>query len=58
MKIFIQKEYVKEAYNYAVKSKHHLSDRHSFHSGSLNDRQKKMFEGTISTINCKGLVFF
>ncbi len=45
--IQIKEEYIEEAYLYAVKSKHHLSDRHSFHSGSLNDRQQKMFEGKL-----------
>ena len=39
--------FIKEAYDYAVKAKNHLSDRHSFHGGSLSDKQKKMYEGKL-----------
>ena len=45
--IQIKKEFIEEAYSYAVKSKAHTSNRHDFHDGGLEDKQQKMFEGKL-----------
>ena len=37
----------KEALAYASISRAHTSDRHDFHAGGLDNKQKKMFEGKL-----------
>ena len=43
----ITSELIEEAYNYAVLSRSYTSNRHDFHPGGLNNKQKKMFEGKL-----------
>lgn len=38
---------IEEAYNYAVLSRSYTSNRHDFHAGGLNNKQRKMFEGKL-----------
>lgn len=38
---------IQEAYNYALLSRKYTSNRHDFHSGGLNNKQQKMFEGKL-----------
>ena len=45
--IKIAQSLIKEAYDYAVKSKAYTSNRHDFHGGGLDNKQKKMFEGKL-----------
>lgn len=40
-------EYIQEAYEYATKSKAYTSNRHDFHGGGLEAKQRKMFEGKL-----------
>lgn len=40
-------EYIREAYEYATKSKAYTSNRHDFHEGGLEAKQRKMFEGKL-----------
>jgi len=39
--------FIKEALEYAVKSRGYTSNRHDFHEGGLNAKQQKMFEGKL-----------
>ncbi len=43
----IDKEFVKEAIDYAEKSKSFTSNRHDFHEGGLENKKRKMFEGKL-----------
>jgi len=45
--IKIPAEYVQEALDYAMKSKAYTSNRHDFHEGGLEAKQRKMFEGKL-----------
>ena len=45
--IKIAQSLIKEAYDYAVKSKAYTSNRHDFHGGGLDNKQQKMFEGKL-----------
>jgi hypothetical protein len=47
MKITIIYEFEKEAKDYATISKSFTSNRHDFHEGGLNAKQRKMFEGKL-----------
>ncbi|MCL2760286.1 MAG: hypothetical protein FWD70_01395 [Desulfuromonadales bacterium] len=47
MKIIINEILEKEALDYAVMSKSFTSNRHDFHEGGLNAKQRKMFEGKL-----------
>jgi len=47
MKIIISEKFEKEAKDYAVLSKSFTSNRHDFHEGGLDAKQKKMFEGKL-----------
>lgn len=47
LNIVIPQNYVMEAMDYANKSKSFTSDRHDFHDGGINNKQKKMFEGKL-----------
>jgi len=40
-------EYIQEAYEYATKSRAYTSNRHDFHEGGLEAKQRKMFEGKL-----------
>lgn len=43
----IEGKYYDEAYEYALKSKSYTSNRHDFHEGGLDAKQRKMFEGKL-----------
>ena len=43
----IEGEFYQEAYEYALASRAFTSNRHDFHAGGLNNKQKKMFEGKL-----------
>ena len=45
--IRIKKQFIEEAYNYAFKSREYTSNRHDFHEGGLNAKQRKMYEGKL-----------
>ena len=45
--IKIKDELIEEALYYARLSKNHLSNQHSFHKGSLDDKEYKMFQGKL-----------
>ncbi len=45
--IKITQELIDEALNYASKSKSYTSNRHDFHEGGLDAKQRKMFEGKL-----------
>lgn len=45
--IKISEEFIKEAHDYAIKSRGYTSNRHDFHEGGLNNKQKKMFQGKL-----------
>ncbi len=45
--IKISPELIKEAYNYAFKSRKYTSNRHDFHEGWFDAKQRKMFEGKL-----------
>ena len=45
--IKIKDEFIEEALSYARLSKNHLSNQHSFHNGSLDDKEFKMFQGKL-----------
>ena len=47
MRIIISEAFEKEARDYAVLSKSFTSNRHDFHEGGLNAKQRKMFEGKL-----------
>lgn len=47
MKIIISNIFQKEAKDYATISKSFTSNRHDFHEGGLNAKQRKMFEGKL-----------
>jgi len=47
MKITIKDIFEKEAFDYATISKSYTSNRHDFHEGGLDAKQRKMFEGKI-----------
>lgn len=47
MKITISDSFEEEAKKYAIISKSFTSDRHDFHEGGLNAKQRKMFEGKL-----------
>lgn len=47
MKIIIQKKFVDEAEEYALISRKFTSNRHDFHEGGLDAKQRKMFEGKL-----------
>ena len=47
MKIIITDAFEKEAKDYATISKSFTSNRHDFHEGGLNAKQRKMFEGKL-----------
>ncbi|QQS28741.1 MAG: hypothetical protein IPM47_18145 [Sphingobacteriales bacterium] len=47
MKIIINEILEKEAMDYAVLSKSFTSNRHDFHEGGLDAKQRKMFEGKL-----------
>lgn len=47
MKITIPDNLVNEALEYARLSRKFTSNRHDFHSGGLDNKQKKMFEGKL-----------
>ena len=47
MRIIINETLEKEAQDYAILSKSFTSDRHDFHEGGLNAKQRKMFEGKL-----------
>ncbi len=38
---------IQEAYDYVTKSKRYTSNRHDFHEGGLDAKQRKMFEGKL-----------
>ena len=43
----ITEDLISEAYEYAVLSRKYTSNRHDFHAGGLDNKQKKMFEGKL-----------
>ena len=43
----IHPEFYQEALRYARSSRAYTSNRHDFHAGGLNNKQKKMFEGKL-----------
>lgn len=43
----IENDLYNEALEYAENSKKYTSNRHDFHSGGLNNKKKKMFEGKL-----------
>jgi hypothetical protein len=45
--ILIPENLVVEALEYAIKSKKFTSNRHDFHEGGLDAKQRKMFEGKL-----------
>ena len=45
--ITIKKQFIEEAYKYAFKSREFTSNRHDFHEGGLNAKQRKMYEGKL-----------
>ena len=45
--IKIEDKLFKEAQEYSKQSREYLSNRHSFHSGSLKEKEKKMYEGKL-----------
>ena len=45
--ISIKKQFIEEAYLYAFKSREFTSNRHDFHEGGLNAKQRKMYEGKL-----------
>lgn len=47
MKITVPEILVNEALEYARLSRKFTSNRHDFHSGGLDDKQEKMFEGKL-----------
>jgi hypothetical protein len=47
MKLTITDAFVREAEEYATISKSFTSNRHDFHEGGLNAKQRKMFEGKL-----------
>jgi hypothetical protein len=47
MRIIINETLTKEAEDYAVISKSYTSNRHDFHEGGLNAKQRKMLEGKL-----------
>lgn len=51
----IPEDLVQEALNYAVLSRQYTSNRHDFHPGGLDNKQKKMFEGKLGE---KGVKMF
>jgi hypothetical protein len=46
-KIILSEKSVEEAKDYAKLSRSFTSNRHDFHSGGLNQKEKKMFEGKL-----------
>ena len=51
----ITQELIDEAYKYAVLSRSYTSNRHDFHPGGLDNKQKKMYEGKLGE---KGVKMF
>lgn len=51
----ITQELIDEAYEYAVLSRSYTSNRHDFHPGGLDNKQKKMYEGKLGE---KGVKMF
>ena len=47
MEIIISQPLEKEAKDYALKSKSYTSNRHDFHEGGLEAKERKMFEGKL-----------
>lgn len=45
--IKIPENLIQEAFDYAVKSRSYTSNRHDFHEGGLDAKQRKMFEGKL-----------
>lgn len=45
MEIIISQPLEKEAEDYALKSRSYTSNRHDFHEGGLEAKERKMFEG-------------
>lgn len=43
----IDGELYQEAYDYALRSRSFTSNRHDFHAGGLDNKQRKMFEGKL-----------
>jgi hypothetical protein len=43
----ISPELIKEALDYSLQSKSYTSNRHDFHEGGLDAKQRKMFEGKL-----------
>ena len=43
----ITPEFYQEALKYAQSSRSYTSNRHDFHTGGLNNKQQKMFEGKL-----------
>lgn len=55
MKITIPENLVSEALEYAKLSRKFTSNRHDFHPGGLDNKQKKMFEGKLGEKGIKKL---
>lgn len=47
MEIIISQPLEKEAKDYALKSRSYTSNRHDFHEGGLEAKERKMFEGKL-----------
>lgn len=47
MKIIVQESFINEAKEYALISRKFTSNRHDFHEGGLDAKQRKMFEGKL-----------
>ncbi len=47
VEIVISQKYINEALEYAKCSRKYTSNRHDFHSGGLDNKQQKMFEGKL-----------
>lgn len=47
MVIQIRDAFIKEAFDYARRSRAYTSNRHDFHEGGLDNKQQKMFEGKL-----------
>lgn len=46
-KYIIENIFIREAVDYAEKSKSYTSNRHDFHEGGLKNKKRKMFEGKL-----------
>ena len=55
MEIILHTKYIQEAKEYALKSRSFTSNRHDFHEGGLNAKQRKMLEGKIGEKSVKQL---